>query len=113
MPWVVYQVNVGMPSPSFLIFVPIRALKENDDLLARSKTLRDAEGAVAADRMQQIARDAYTSTESNLYAVSPEMSHVSKEFAAGESAFWTPRPSANPAPPKPQSSPAPATKQRP
>src|SRR5258708_2233149 len=25
-PWVVYQVNVGMPSPTFIVFLPMRAL---------------------------------------------------------------------------------------
>ena len=88
-PWVVYQVNVGMPSPSFLIFVPMTTLRQNDDLLARRKSLRDAEGEEAAERMQQIAREAYSSTESNLYYVSAETSHVSKEFASGDPDFWT------------------------
>jgi hypothetical protein len=103
MPWVVYQVNVGMPSPTFLTFVPMAALKENDDLLARSQKLLDAEGVVGADRTQQIVRDAYASTESNLYAVSPEMSHVSKEFVDGDPAFWSPKPAVSPraAAPKP------------
>ncbi len=95
MPWVVYQANVGMPTPSFLIFVPMHALKENDNYLARAPKLREAEGEVGFDRMQQIARDAYRSTESNLYYVSPETSHVSKEFAAGEPAFWSPKPSSD------------------
>jgi hypothetical protein len=94
MPWVVYQANVGMPSPSFLVFVPMRALKENDAYLARAPKLRAAEGDVGFDRMQQIARDAYASTESNLYAVSPETSHVFKEFSDGDPDFWSPRPSA-------------------
>ena len=94
MPWVVYQANVGMSSPSFLVFVPMRALKENDAYLARAPKLRAAEGDVGFDRMQQIARDAYTSTESNLYAVSPETSHVFKEFSDGDPDFWSPRPSA-------------------
>jgi hypothetical protein len=40
--------------------------------------------------MQQIAREAYASTESNLYSIKPEKSHVSKEFAAGDPEFWTP-----------------------
>jgi hypothetical protein len=91
-PWVVYQVNVGIPSPAFLVFVPMKALRQNDDLLARQKSLREAEGETGVARMQQIARDAYASTESNLYAVNPSMSHVSKEFAAGDPEFWTPRP---------------------
>jgi hypothetical protein len=94
MPWVVYQANVGMPSPSFLVFVPMRALKENDAYLARAPKLREAEGDVGFDRMQQIARDAYASTESNLYAVSPETSHVFKEFSDGDPDFWSPRPPA-------------------
>jgi hypothetical protein len=94
MPWVVYQANVGMPSPSFLIFVPMRALKENDAYLARAPKLREAEGDAGFDRMQQIARDAYVSTESNLYSVSPETSHVFKEFSDGDPDFWSPRPSA-------------------
>jgi len=95
MPWVVYQVNVGMPSPSFLVFVPMRALKENDAYLARASRLREAEGEAGFDRMQQIARDAYASTVSNLYAISPETSHVPKEFVDGDPDFWSPKPSAN------------------
>jgi hypothetical protein len=93
LPWVVYQVNVGMPSPTFFAFVPMRTLAQNDDLLNLRDLLHEAEGE-AAERMQQIARAAYAHTESNLYAVSPEKSHVSKEFAAGDPEFWTPNPPA-------------------
>jgi len=91
MPWVVYQVNAGMPSPAFLVFVPMRALRQNDDLLARRKSLQEAEGDAGVERMQQIAREAYASTESNIYAISPEISHVSREFAAGDPEFWSPK----------------------
>jgi len=92
LPWVVYQVNVGMPSPTFFAFVPMRTLAQNDDLLKLRDLLHEAEGD--AERMQQIARAAYAHTESNLYAISPEKSHVSKEFAAGDPEFWTPKPPA-------------------
>jgi hypothetical protein len=95
MPWVVYQVNVGMPSPAFLVFVPMRALKENDSYLARAAKLREGEGEAGFDRMQQIARDAYGSTESNLYAISPEMSHVPKEIVDGDPDFWLSKPLAS------------------
>ena len=95
MPWVVYLANVGMPSPAFLVFVPMRALKENDGYLTRAPKLREAEGDVGFDRMQQIARDAYASTESNLYAISPETSHVPKEFVESDPDFWSPKPSAD------------------
>ncbi|HEV2196749.1 MAG TPA: hypothetical protein VGR55_14290 [Candidatus Acidoferrum sp.] len=91
LPWVVYQVNVGTPSPAFFAFVPMRTLSQNDDLLNIREKLRDAEGE-AAELMQRIAREAYAQTESNLYAFSPEKSHVSKEFAAGDPEFWAPKP---------------------
>lgn len=87
-PWVVYQVNAGEPSPAFLVFVPMSGLKQNDDLLSRRGSLLSAEGEEGAQRMQQIAREAYMSTESNLYAISPQTSHVSKEFASGDPEFW-------------------------
>ncbi len=90
-PWVVYQVNVGMPSPTFIVFLPMRALKQNDDLLDWRHILREAGGEEAAQRTDQIAREAYLSTESNLYALSPETSHVSKEFADGDPEFWSPK----------------------
>jgi hypothetical protein len=88
LPWVVYQANVGTPSPTFFAFVPMRTLAQNDDLLNIRDKLHTAEGD-AAERMQQIARESYAQTESNLYAIRPEKSHVSKEFAAGDPQFWT------------------------
>ncbi len=97
-PWVVYQVNVGMPSPTFIVFLPLRALKQNDDLLDWRHSLREVGGEEAAQRTDQIARESYLSTESNLYALSPETSHVSKDFAEGDPEFWSPR---KPATPKP------------
>jgi hypothetical protein len=58
LPWVVYRVNVGMPSPTFFAFVPMRTLAQNDDSLNLRDLLHEAEGE-AAERMQQIARAAY------------------------------------------------------
>ncbi len=97
-PWVVYQVNAGMPSPAFLVIVPMRTLKQNDDLLDWRRSVREVEGEEVAHRTEQIARDAYAFSETNLYAISPEMSHVSQEFAEGDPSFWSPKPA--PAPPK-------------
>jgi hypothetical protein len=90
--WVVYQVNVGMPVPAFLAFVPMSSLKQNDDLLSYRPLLREAEGETAANRIEQIAKEAYASTESNLYAIRPDLSHVSKDFAEGDPDFWVPKP---------------------
>jgi hypothetical protein len=93
-PWVVYQVNVGAPSPTFLAFVPLRTLQQNDDLLGWRSLLREAEGEVAAKRMDDIVKEAYASTESNLYVIRPDLSHVFKDFAEGDPQFWAPKPTA-------------------
>jgi hypothetical protein len=101
-PWVVYQVNVGMPSPAFLVFMPLRELKQNDDLLNWRKDLREAEGEDAVNQTAQIAREAYAATESNLYAISPKTSHVSRDFADGDPDFWSTKPSSAGAKPSPR-----------
>jgi len=98
-PWVVYHVNVGAPSPTFLVFVPLHALMQNDDLLYWRRSLREAGGEETVQRIEQITKDAYASTESNLYVISPEMSHVSREFAAGDPEFWSSKPLPSPKPP--------------
>jgi hypothetical protein len=88
----VYQVNEGAASPTFLIFLPFSELKEYDDLLEQKEEVLEGlegnEGEDTADRLRQIAHDAYASLESNLYAVRPETSHVPKDFAAGDADFW-------------------------
>jgi hypothetical protein len=100
-PWVVYQVNVGSPSLGFLVFVPMNSLKQNDDMLNWRKSIRDAEGEDVATHREQIAREAYERMESNLYVISPEMSHVSSDFAEGDPEFWSPKASAAPKPTTP------------
>lgn len=87
--WVVYQVNQGLPEPTFLIVEVLRSLKELDDRLAAHKSLDAAQTDVERVHLEQLARDAYISRESNLYAIHPEMSHVAKEFAAQDPQFWT------------------------
>jgi len=90
-PWMVYEVNVGMPSPAYLLMIPMSGLEKNDDLLEAKDKLLEVEGEEAAQRLEQIARESFASTESNLYEVRPEMSHVPKEWAAGDPEFWRPR----------------------
>ena len=97
-PWVVYQVDVGIPTPAFLVFMPMPELKPNDDLLSWRENLIQAEGEQAADALQKIAREAFASTETNLYVLSPELSHVSQEFAAGDPDFWKHKTAPDPVP---------------
>lgn len=86
--WATYQVNAGAPSTTFVILMPMRSLKEMDDYIARTGHLRDAEGPTVASRLQEIARNAYVSWDSELYVVDAAASHVSRDFAAGDPQFW-------------------------
>ena len=81
-PWVVYQMTMGTANPGFLIFIPMGSLKQNDAVLPWTEGFLELEGEDDAQQLQQIARDTFASAESNLYAISPEMSHVSRKSAA-------------------------------
>jgi hypothetical protein len=86
--WATYQVTAGAPSSTFVIVLPMHSLREMDDYIARIEALPQAEGPGIAERLQQIARDAYRSWDSELFIISPSGSHVPDDFAAGDPAFW-------------------------
>ncbi len=92
--WAIYQVYSGMPSGTYLVFAPAKSLKEIDDGLARSKAIQEAEGEDGIKKLEHISREAYFGVETNIYAFSPKMSYLSKEFAAADPDFWTPKPKA-------------------
>jgi hypothetical protein len=89
-PWVLYQVNAGAPSTTFVFFMPMRSMQEMDDYIARSKSLSAAEGPAVEARMQEAARNAYLSWDSELFFIGPQQSHVPTAFAAGDPGFWIP-----------------------
>ncbi len=90
-PWLVYQLKVGMSSPTFLILTPMNGLAKNDDLLAVDERLQESGDAETARRLEEIARESYASADRNLYEVRPELSHVPNEWAAANPDFWRPR----------------------
>jgi hypothetical protein len=92
--WAVFQISSGMPGPTFLVFAPTKSLKEVDVLLAQAPKVQAAEGEDGVKKLQKLAADGYLTIESNIYAFSPKMSYVSKELAAGDPDFWTPKPKA-------------------
>jgi hypothetical protein len=83
--WVVYEVDSGTTLPTFIIIEPLRSLGDADK---KPEPKRPAEKG--RRDYEQIARESFSTVESNLWAIHPEMSHVSRAFAAGDSEFWTP-----------------------
>jgi len=96
-PVAVYQVVSGGPGGIYLLFEPNASLKSLDDAPARSQAMYSAMGAQGSKRFNELARETISSEESLLFTINPKMSYVSKEFAAGDPNFWTPKVVAKPA----------------
>jgi hypothetical protein len=97
-PYVMYQVVMGAPEGTYLLFTTMKSLKEVDDDFASQGALMQAIGDENMRNLMKSTGDVFVSMETNIYAFNPNVSHVSKEFAAGDPKFWTPAPMAKKAP---------------
>lgn len=98
-PLVIYQVISGAPGPSYLFFAPMASLKTMDDAPARGRAMREALGEDNAAKALKTSSEVTATSESFLFALNPRLSYVSKEFAAADPDFWTPKPPPKPATP--------------
>jgi len=90
-PWVIYAVHSGVPVPCYLMLTALSSLKDEDDAAARRAPAMEAAGAAVEQRLQEIARSAYDSIETNIYVVNPLLSHMPRDFTAEDPAYWVPR----------------------
>jgi len=98
-PVALYQVISGAPSGTYFAISAMKSMKEMD--AGNEKAVMAALGEENGKKLQMFERESIMSSESNLYAISPKMSYVSKEFAAADPEFWTPKPKATKAATKP------------
>ena len=98
-PLVIYQVVSGAQSPTFLFFTSMASLTAMDDAGRRGKALRDALGEQGGAFVLKTSTEVTASSESFLFAFNPRTSYVSKDFAAADADFWTPKPPPKPATP--------------
>jgi hypothetical protein len=92
----IYQVVDGMPGGTFYLFAARKSLSELDDAtkIHADPAYQAALGADWTKRNAALVAAYETSTEANIFSVSPGMSSVPKEWIAADS-FWKPK-----APPK-------------
>jgi len=90
-PWVIYAVHSGVPVPCYLMLTALSSLKDEDDAAARRAPAMEAAGAAVEQRLQEIARSAYDSIETNIYVVNPLLSHMPSDFTAEDPAYWMPK----------------------
>ena len=87
-----YQVVAGAPSGVYLFLIPLDSLKRLDGMPAIDKQISDAVGSDNLQRLQKTQGEVFQNMESTLFAVSPEMSYLSKEDEDADPAFWRPKP---------------------
>ena len=89
--WVMYAVHSGAPVPCYLMLTALSSLKDEDDAAARRAPAMEAAGPAVERRLQEIARSAYDSIETNIYVVNPLLSHMPSDFTAEDPAYWMPK----------------------
>jgi hypothetical protein len=95
----VFQVISGAPAGTYMIFRPMKSLSELDDPIFMR--VRAAMGDDMRKDADKALSDAVMSSEASTYSFEPNMSYVEKDFAAGDPAFWNPKPAVM-AKPKPK-----------
>ena len=86
----VFQVISGAPTGTYMIFRPMKSLAELDNPIGMK-----VRAAMTDDQRKdadKAVREAIMSSDVTTYAFSPGMSFVDREFAAMDSAFWSPKP---------------------
>ena len=86
-PWATFEVMAGMPGPVFLVFVPHKALAEIDPATGTGAAIEKAMNEEMMKKFGALA-EGYSSIESLIFAVSPEMSYPRPEWVTQDPAFW-------------------------
>jgi hypothetical protein len=84
----VYQVVVGAPGGTFLVFSPFKSLAERDVAMAAPRIFTDEEDA----KLNDLASKSVISSEPQIFTFSPKMSNPSAQMVAAAPEFWTPKP---------------------
>ena len=91
----VYQVMLGAPAGTYIVFTPLRSLGDLDQLEgAHGKAYQDAVGEEGRKESRELARQSLMEEEVNLVAVNPRMSNPLKAWRDADPDFWSPKPDA-------------------
>jgi hypothetical protein len=87
MPWATYAVMSGMPGPVFLVFLPHKTLAEIDPATGPMAALEKSMNEEQMKKLGSLA-EGYSSVESRIFAVNPEMSYPRPEWVTQDPGFW-------------------------
>jgi hypothetical protein len=87
----IYQVTLGMPQPTFLVFATVDSYGQFDDMATNGQKTMQGFTTEESATMQKFSTDALINSESNRFALNPTMSYVAAETRATDVAFWMPK----------------------
>ena len=88
-----YHRTAGGSTNLYLIFIPMKSLAEVDQFaVIHGAPYQAALGADGQKTLADLNSQDLVGTETQIFAFSPKMSYVSKEWVASEPAFWAPKP---------------------
>lgn len=98
----VYQVVGGAQSGTYMVLIPWKSLAEADGPtpLPHGKAYQDALGESGNKKIASLSSDSIVFNDVNIYAFSPQLSYVFKEWVDADPGYWAlkPMPSPGPAP---------------
>ncbi len=91
----VFAVQSGMTGPAFLILMPMKSLREVDEMIQfhQSEQYKEALGGADGEKhLGELASAAIMSTETSFFEFNPKMSAPPPEYSMGANAsFWSPK----------------------
>lgn len=93
----IFEVQSGMVGPTFMIFIPMKSLKEADEarVMHASAAYQEALGGEEGNKkIGELNTAAIISNESTILAFSPKMSNPPEYYSIGNAEYWNPKPAA-------------------
>lgn len=88
--WACYEGVYGAPEGTYLFIVARKSAKELDSDIAHNKDFMAAMGDEGMKKLEELSAATIESSESNLFALNPNMSYVPTEWVKADD-FWKPK----------------------
>ena len=93
--YAVFHCVTGSSAGLYLVFIPMKSLAELDQFsIVHGKAYQEALGEEGRKAIADFAMQGQESSELQLFAFSPKMSYVGKDWVDADPAFWAPKPAA-------------------
>jgi hypothetical protein len=88
--WACYESLYGAPEGTYLFITALKSANEIDHVLAHDKDFMAAMGEDGMKKLEEFSAATIESSESNLFALNPNMSYVPAEWLKADD-FWKPK----------------------